>query len=429
MLDRKHVAASPESVAQELARRGGDYAEQTQSAARLDGERRELLTAIESVKAKQNEASKLIAEQKRAGLLADELLADMKRLSESVPQKETRLREIEREIENILLLLPNIPLPDVPDGTDSESNRQLRVCGEKPEFGFEPKPHWELGETLGILDPATAAKVAGARFHFYMGAGARLERAVVNLFLDTHSRHGYTEVFPPFMANAAAMTGTGQLPKFAEDMFHVEQTGYYLIPTAEVPLTNMYRDDILPAERLPAAYCAYTACFRAEAGSAGRDVRGLIRQHQFNKVELVRFCAPEDSPAQHELLTADAERVLRRLGLPYRVVVLCAGDMGVCAAKTYDIEVWMPSYGKYVEISSCTDFGAYQARRANIRYRPAPGEKPQFVHTLNGSGVAVGRAVAALLENYQNEDGSVSLPEALYPYMGGMEKIERAKRA
>ena len=312
---------------------------------------------------------------------------------------------------------PNVPSDTTPVGKDDSENIEVRRWGEPRNFDFEAKAHWEIGADLGILDPETAAKVTGARFHFYRGLGARLERAIINFFLNTHTENGYTEVFPPFMVNRASMTGTGQLPKFEEDAFKLTND-YFLIPTAEVPVTNMYRDDIMDGAQLPMSFCAYSACFRAEAGSAGRDTRGLIRQHQFNKVELVKFAKPEESYAELEKLTNDAERVLQLLGLPYRVVALTTGDIGFSSAKTYDIEVWMPSYGRYVEISSCSNFEDFQARRASIRYKNGPKEKAQLVHTLNGSGVAIGRTTAAILENYQNADGSVTIPEALRPYMG-----------
>ena len=312
---------------------------------------------------------------------------------------------------------PNVPSAETPIGKDDSENVEIRKFGEPRNFDFEPKAHWDIGADLGILDPETAAKVTGARFHFYKGLGARLERAIISFFLNTHSENGYTEVFPPFMVNRASMTGTGQLPKFEEDAFKLTND-YFLIPTAEVPVTNMFRDDILDGSKLPMSFCAYSACFRAEAGSAGRDTRGLIRQHQFNKVELVKFTKPEESYAELEKLTNDAERVLQLLGLPYRVVALSSGDIGFSSAKTYDIEVWMPSYGRYVEISSCSNFEDFQARRASIRFKNGPKEKAQLVHTLNGSGVAVGRTTAAILENYQNADGTVTIPEALVPYMG-----------
>ena len=321
-------------------------------------------------------------------------------------------------MQSTLLSIPNMPNESCPIGKDDTENSEKRRWSTPRNFGFEPKPHWDIGKDLGILDPDTAAKVTGTRFHFYRGLGSRLERAVINYYLDTHTAHGYTEIFPPYMVNRDSMRGTGQLPKFEEDAFRVANNDCFLIPTAEVPVTNMHRDDILNGADLPISYCAYSACFRAEAGSAGRDTRGLIRQHQFNKVELVKFTTPETSYAELEKLTNDAERVLQGLGLPYRVVQLSTGDLGFSSAMTYDIEVWMPSYNRYVEISSCSDFEDYQARRANIRYRETPKDKPRLVHTLNGSGVAVGRTVAAILENYQNEDGSVTVPEVLRPYMG-----------
>jgi seryl-tRNA synthetase len=322
-------------------------------------------------------------------------------------------------LQGMILAIPNIPHESVPVGKDSDDNIEMRRFSEPRKFDFDPKPHWELGETLGILDPETAAKVTGARFHFYKGLGARLERSIYTFYLNYHTENsGYTEIFPPYMVNRASMTGTGQLPKFEEDAFHVSNNDYFLIPTAEVPVTNMHRDEILDGARLPIKYCAYSACFRAEAGSAGRDTRGLIRQHQFNKVELVKFSRPENSYEELEKLTNDAEKVLQALGLPYRVVTLCTGDLGFSAAKTYDIEVWMPSYGRYVEISSCSNFEDFQARRAAIRFKDSPRDKARYVHTLNGSGVAVGRTVAAIMENYQNEDGSITVPEVLRPYMG-----------
>ena len=342
----------------------------------------------------------------------------MKEYSDKVKECDGKIAALEARQREILLSIPNIPNESVPTGKDDTENKEIRRWKEPASFPYEPKAHWDIGAALGILDPETAAKVTGARFHFYKGLGARLERAVINYFLNTHTANGYTEVFPPFIANRASMTATGQLPKFAEDMFKLEGLDYFLIPTAEVPVTNMHRDEILDASQLPIKYCAYSACFRGEAGSAGRDTRGLIRQHQFNKVELVKFVDPETSYQELEELTHDAERVLQGLGLPYRVVCLSSGDLGFSSAKTYDIEVWMPSYGRYVEISSCSNFEDYQARRGQIRFRREKGEKPLLVHTLNGSGVAVGRTVAAILENYQNDDGSVTIPEALRPFMG-----------
>ena len=417
MHDIKRILADKAAFDAALARRNKDFSAETARAVELDESRRALLAQLEGLKAEQNAASKQIPALKKAGESTDALMARMKEISAATPELEAKVRDTEKELGDILLSMPNTPDQSVPDGLDAESNVELRRWGTPPEMSFEPKPHWEIGAALGILDPGTAAKVTGARFHFYKGLGARLERAIFNFFLDTHAARGYTEVFPPFMANRASMTGTGQLPKFEEDMFHVENTEYFLIPTAEVPVTNMHRDEVMDEDCLPLHYCAYSACFRAEAGSAGRDTRGLIRQHQFNKVELVKFCAPEQSWQELESLTADAENVLKLLGLPHRTVALCAGDMGFASAKTYDIEVWMPSYGRYVEISSCSNFVDFQARRAQIRCRKT-GEKPRLVHTLNGSGVAVGRTVAAILENFQNADGSVTIPEALRGYMG-----------
>ncbi len=391
----------------------------------LDKERRETLFEVEQMKGRQNTVSKQIPVFKKEGKDTTEIFAEMKKLSDEIKSLDDKVRELDAKIEQIMLTIPNIPNDEVPDGDTDEDNVEVRRFSEPTKFDFEPKAHWDLGEALGILDPVTAAKVTGARFHFYKGAGAALERAVVNFYLDTHTaEHGYTEVFPPFMVHRNSMVGTGQLPKFEEDAFKVMNTDYFLVPTAEVPVTNMYRGDILDGDKLPIKHVAYTACFRAEAGSAGRDTRGLIRQHQFNKVELVKFTKPEESYAELEKLVADAEDVLKRLGLPYRVVKICVGDLGFTAALKYDIEVWMPSYNRYVEISSCSNFEDFQARRANIRYKNTPKDKAQFVHTLNGSGVAVGRTVAAILENYQNADGSVTIPDVLRPYMRGLEKIE-----
>ena len=418
MLDIKVIRDNPEKVKAALARRCKDFSAEVDKVLELDGKRREIIGKSEAIKAQQNADSKKIPQMKKAGEDTTELFAELKKLGDEAKALEVELREIEDELTNALLVIPNTPNDSIPDGPDSDSNVEVRRVGEPKKFDFEPKAHWDIGEDLGILDPQTAAKVTGTRFHFYKAAGAALERAVINFYLDTHTSRGYTEVFPPFMVNRASMTGTGQLPKFEEDAFHLGREDYFLIPTAEVPVTNMHRDEILNGEDLTIKYCAYSACFRAEAGSAGRDTRGLIRQHQFNKVELVKFANPETSYEELESLTADAEFVLKSLGLPYRVVCLCAGDMGFSAAKTYDIEVWMPSYDRYLEISSCSNFEDYQARRASIRFRPEPGAKPQLVHTLNGSGVAIGRTVAAILENYQNEDGSVTVPEVLRKYIG-----------
>ncbi len=418
MLDIRVIRENPEKVKAALARRCKDYSAEVDAVLELDTRRREIIGKSEAIKAQQNADSKKIPQLKKAGEDTTELFAELKKLGDEAKALEGELREVEEKLNAALLVIPNTPNDSIPDGPDSDSNVEIRRVGEPKKFDFEPKAHWDLGDDLGILDPQTAAKVTGTRFHFYKGAGAALERAVINFYLDTHTSRGYTEVFPPFMVNRASMTGTGQLPKFEEDAFHLGREDYFLIPTAEVPVTNMHRDEILDGADLPIKYCAYSACFRAEAGSAGRDTRGLIRQHQFNKVELVKFADPANSYDELEALTADAEFVLSSLGLPYRVVCLCAGDMGFSAAKTYDIEVWMPSYDRYLEISSCSNFEDYQARRASIRFRSEAGAKPQLVHTLNGSGVAIGRTVAAILENYQNEDGSITVPEALRKYIG-----------
>lgn len=423
MLDVKFIRENTAKVKTRLAMRGKSYDEEIDQILALDDERRAIIGKVESQKAEQKRISKSIPQLKKKGEDVSGIMAEMKQMSEEVKALDARRTEVENALHDALLGVPNVPADQVPEGADDTCNPEVRRWGEPTQFDFEPKAHWDIGKELGVLDPETAAKVTGSRFHFYKSYGARLERAVINYFLDTHTANGYTEILPPFIANAASMTGTGQLPKFAEDMYHLENTDMYLIPTAEVPVTNMYRDDIIPADQLPIRYAAYSACFRGEAGAAGRDARGLIRQHQFNKVELVNFTAPEDSWTQLENLTNEAERVLQGLGLPYRVVMLCTGDVGFSSACTYDIEVWMPSYGRYLEISSCSNFLDYQARRANIRCRNEAG-KPQYAHTLNGSGVAVGRTVAAILENYQNANGSVTVPEALRPYMGGLEVLK-----
>lgn len=388
----------------------------------LDEHRRASLAEMEEMKAELNRVSQAIGQLKREGKDDPESVGRMRELKEKIKAAEETVRQTESDLQMELLLIPNVPHESVPPGKGDEDNVEVRRWGTVPNFDFEPKPHWEIGQELDILDPERAAKLAGARFTIYRGAGARLERAIINFFLDTHtSLHGYEEMFPPFLSNTASMTGTGQLPKFAEDMFHVEGTDYYLIPTAEVPVTNFYRDEILDNKMLPKYFTAYTACFRAEAGAAGRDTRGLIRQHQFNKVELVKFCLPENSYEELEKLTEDAEHVLQLLELPYRTVTLSSGDLGFASAKTYDLEVWLPSFNQYREISSCSNYEDYQARRANIRFRRDRKTKPEFLHTLNGSGVAVGRTVAAILENYQTADGNVRIPEALRPYMNGRE--------
>ena len=418
MLDIKVVRANPEAVKQAMRNRNMDLDAQIDALLELDVVRRDTMRKADELKAEQNKASKQIPVFKKEGKSTDEIMARMKEIAEEVKKLDASLSELDIKQEEILYGIPNVPHGTVPVGKDDSENVEVRRTGTPRDFGFEPLPHWEIGAGLNILDPERAGKVTGSRFHFYKGLGARLERAVINFYLNTHTQRGYTEIFPPFIANAASMTGTGQLPKFADDMFKLEGMDYYLIPTAEVPVTNLHREEILDGSTLPIKYCAYSACFRAEGGSAGRDTRGLIRQHQFNKVELVKFAHPDSSYEELEALTADAEHVLEQLGLPFRTVALCTGDMGFSSAKTYDIEVWMPSYGRYLEISSCSNFEDFQARRAAIRFKNTPKDKAQLVHTLNGSGVAIGRTVAAILENYQNGDGSVTVPEVLRPYMG-----------
>lgn len=418
MLDIKIIRENPDKIKEALKTRNADYDCYIDEILEIDEKRRKLSTETDALKAEQNKVSKQIPIMKKNGENTDAVMAEMKEISEKIKNDNAVISELEAKQRDTLLRIPNIPSETTPIGKDDSENVELRKWGEPSKFDFEPLAHWDIGKNLGILDPETAAKVTGARFHFYKGLGARLERAVISYFLNTHTENGYTEVLPPYMVNRASMTGTGQLPKFEEDAFRVANNDYFLIPTAEVPVTNMHRDEIISGDRLPIKYCAYSACFRAEAGSAGRDQRGLIRQHQFNKVELVKFVDPATSYDELEKLTNDAERVLQGLGLPYRVVALSTGDIGFSSAKTYDIEVWMPSYNRYVEISSCSNFEDYQARRAAIRFKNNPKDKAQFVHTLNGSGVAVGRTVAAILENYQNADGSVSIPDALVPFMG-----------
>lgn len=428
MLDVKLLRNDFEYVEKALSTRNEDF--DLSKFKDLDRKRRDLLGEVEQLKAKQNAVSRQIPSLKKEGKDIAPVMEEMKAVSEQVKALNAKVNDAETELNDYLLTLPNIPNPTVPAGTTDEDNVEIRRFGTPTEFDFDPKPHWEIGADLDIIDAETAAKVSGSRFTFYKGAGARLERAITNFYLDTHtSKHGYTEVFPPFMVSRESMTGTGQLPKFEEDAYKVTGDGkeYFLVPTAEVPVTNMYRGQILDGGKLPIMHCAYTACFRAEAGSAGRDTRGLIRQHQFNKVELVKFTKPEDSYAELEKLTNDAEDVLKLLGLPYRVVKICIGDLGFTAAMKYDIEVWMPSYNRYVEISSCSNFEEFQARRANIKYKDNAKDKAKFVHTLNGSGVAIGRSTAAILENFQRADGSVVIPEVLRPYMGGLEVISRQK--
>ncbi len=418
MLDIKLIKENPEYYKKRLADRQKSYDAEIDALMSLDTERRSLIADVEAKKANQNAINKQIPQMKKEGKDVTPIFEQMKEISAVIKKDDERVNEIDAQIENILLSIPNIPHPSVPVGADDKDNLEIRKSGTPREFGFEPKAHWDIGKDLGILDPDSAAKVTGARFHFYKGLGARLERAVINFYLDNHTANGYTEVFPPYMVNRDSMRGTGQLPKFEEDAFKITNDDYFLIPTAEVPVTNMHKREILDGARLPIKYCAYSACFRAEAGSAGRDTRGLIRQHQFNKVELVKFANPENSYDELEALTNDAASKLDILGLPYRVVLLCTGDMGFSSAKTYDIEVYMPSYGRYVEISSCSNFEDYQARRADIKFKNDIKDKAKYVHTLNGSGLAIGRTVAAILENYQNEDGTVTVPQALVKYMG-----------
>lgn len=425
MLDIKLLRNNFEEVEKALATRNEDF--DLSKFKSMDEKRRELLAEVEQLKNQQNVTSKKIPQLKKAGEDVTAVMEEMKKLSERIKGLDAQVNAVDAELNAYMLTIPNIPNPTVPAGDTDADNVEIRRFSEPTKFDFEPKAHWDLGADLGILDPETAAKTTGARFTFYRGAGARLERAITNFFLDTHTKeHGYEEIFAPYMVSRESMTGTGQLPKFEEDAYKVTGDGkeYFLIPTAEVPVTNMYRESILDGNKLPIKHVAYTACFRAEAGSAGRDTRGLIRQHQFNKVELVKFTKPEDSYDELEKLTRDAEDVLQRLGLPYRVVKICIGDLGFTAAMKYDIEVWMPSYGRYVEISSCSNFEEFQARRANIKYKDSVRDKAKFVHTLNGSGVAVGRTTAAILENYQQADGSIRVPEVLIPYMGGMEVIK-----
>ncbi len=416
MLDIKFVVENKEFVKEQLSHRGGKYP--VDKAVDLELKRRAILGEVEVLKAKRNADSEKIAQMKRAKEDASSIIAEMQKLGEEIKLLDSRLSEVEQELRSTILSIPNIPHKSLPVGKDDSANVVVRKHGEPTKFDFEPKPHWELGEALKIFDWPRSGKITGTRFTVYRGLGARLERAVISFMLDTHIfDNGYFEIYPPYMVNRASMTGTGQLPKFEEDAFAVKNTDYFLVPTAEVPVTNLHRDEVLDAADLPIKYCSYTACFRAEAGSAGRDTRGLIRQHQFNKVELVKFANPENSYEELEKLTNDAEKILQKLGLPYQVSMLSTGDVGFSSAKTYDIEVWMPSYNKYVEISSCSNFEDYQARRANIRFKDGKGSKPKFVHTLNGSGLAVGRTVAAIIENFQNADGSVTVPEALRKYM------------
>ncbi|MEG2053918.1 MAG: serine--tRNA ligase [Oscillospiraceae bacterium] len=427
MLDVKRIRENPEEIKKMVARRGKNYDAVIDEILSIDAKRREVTAKTEAMKAEQNKVSKEMPAKKKAGEYVTDLMNEMKELSNDIKAADATLNEMEASQKELLLSVPNTPHESVPDGFDDTANVEVRRWGEPKKFDFEPKAHWDLGKDLDILDPERAAKVTGARFHFYKGLGARLERAIISFYMDVHSEeHGYTEMLPPYLANRASMTGTGQLPKFAEDMYGMtyEDNEYFLIPTAEVPVTNYYRDEILMAADMPKKFCAYSACFRGEAGSAGRDARGLIRQHQFNKVELVKFVEPETSYDELEKLTRDAEDCLQRLGLAYRVVALSAGDMGFSSAKTYDIEVWLPSYNDYKEISSCSNFEDYQARRMSVRYKKDIKDKAQLVHTLNGSGLAIGRTTAAIMENYQNADGSITVPEVLVPYMHGVKVIK-----
>ncbi|MFP2908952.1 serine--tRNA ligase [Pyxidicoccus sp. 3LFB2] len=424
MLDLRNVAQNFDAVVARLQTRGGSL--DLGPFQRLFSERRELYVSMESLSARRNAANEEMKRKAKEDPKAlDALRGDMRAVSQEIKEKEARLKEVEEEINRILLLIPNVPHESVPTGAGAEDNVQVRAWGEKPNLLFAPKQHFELGEKLGMLDFERAAKVSGSRFAYYKGALARLERALAAFMLDVHTQKGYLEMIPPYLVLRESMMGTGQLPKFEDDAFKTAgEMERFLIPTAEVPVTNYHADEILEGEQLPIRYCAFSPCFRAEAGSAGKDTRGLIRQHQFHKVELVKFATPDKSLEELEALTDDACDILRRLGLHHRVMLLCTGDMGFGSRKTYDIEVWLPGQDTYREISSCSDFGDFQARRAKIRYRAQKGDKPQLVHTLNGSGLAVGRTTVAILENYQREDGSVAIPEALWPYMGGLKELK-----
>ncbi len=423
MLDLALIRQNLEFVKQKMQQRGAGVA--LDELQRLDIERRRLIVETESLKHRRNKTNDEITTLKKQRLDATPKIEEMKEVSAQIKARDEKLGELDSSIRELQLTIPNLPHESVPVGSDSSANAEIRIVGEKPTFNFEPKAHWELGPRLGILDFERASKIAGARFSLYRGLGARLERALINFMLDVHTRdHGYLEVIPPLMVNSQSMQGTGQLPKFAADLFKVEGTDYWLIPTAEVPVTNIYADEILDGVQLPILMTAYTPCFRSEAGAYGKDTRGLIRQHQFNKVELVKLTRPEDSYSELESLTRDAESILQQLGLPYRVVALSSGDLGFSSAKTYDLEVWLPGQASYREISSCSNFEDFQARRANIRFRTDAKAKVEFVHTLNGSGLAVGRTWVAIVENYQQSDGSISIPKVLQPYMDGTERIE-----
>ena len=422
MLDLRFVRENIELITEKMAKRGEAF--DPIEFLHWDGERKRILQQLEALRAERNRASEQVATLKKEGKDAGSEIARMKEVSDRIKELDEEEGNCERKLQEVLLQIPNLPHASVPRGRSSEDNQEVRRWGAPPSFGFDPKPHWEIGDALEVIDLGRATKIAGARFPLLKGRGALLERALSNFMLDLHTQeHGYIEIFPPLMVNRASMIGTGQLPKFEADLFRTMDEDLFLIPTAEVPVTNIHRDEILDGKKLPLKYTAYTPCFRREAGSYGKDTRGLIRQHQFNKVELVKFTAPEDSYEELERLLQDAEKVLQRLGIPYRVVVLCVGDLGFAAAKTYDIEVWLPSQRTFREISSCSNFEDFQARRAGIRYRPSSKGKLDYVHTLNGSGLAVGRTLVAILENFQQSDGSVVIPEALRPYMGGLERI------
>jgi seryl-tRNA synthetase len=424
MLDLTFIRQNLDLVRQKMQERGAAVA--LDEFEQLDAERRKLIVETENLKYLRNKTNDEITALKKQKEDASARIAEMKEVSARIKSLDERLKECDEKLRTFQLTIPNIPHASVPSGSDATANVEVRVVGEKPKLDFEPRAHWELGPALGILDFDRAAKIAGARFSLYTGLGARLERALINFMLDVHTReHKYVEVIPPLMVNSASMQGTGQLPKFGADLFKVENTDYWLIPTAEVPVTNVYAGEILEGSQLPICMTAYTPCFRSEAGSYGKDTRGLIRQHQFNKVELVKLTRPEASYDELEKLTNDAEEILKRLGLPYRTVALCTGDLGFSSAKTYDLEVWLPGQNAYREISSCSNFEDFQARRANIRFRSDPKAKVEFVHTLNGSGLAVGRTWVAIVENYQQTDGSVVIPEALWPYMDNVERITR----
>ncbi|AZS13113.1 serine--tRNA ligase [Paenibacillus lutimineralis] len=427
MLDVKILRNDYARVEQALQNRGKSL-EMISGFLPLDEKRRELLQESESLKNRRNTVSAEVAQRKKNKEDADDLIAEMREVGDRIKALDEEVRELEVKIDNLTMSIPNIPHSSVPIGATEDDNVEVRRIGEPRSFDFEPKAHWDIATDLDILDFEAGAKVTGSRFTFYKGLGARLERALINFMMDLHSNeHGYVEMLPPYIVNRDSLYGTGQLPKFEEDVFKLTEEGYYLIPTAEVPVTNYHREEILNSEDLPKKYVAYSSCFRSEAGASGRDTRGLIRQHQFNKVEMIKVVHPETSYDELEQMTANAERVLQLLNLPYRVLALCTADLGFTAAKTYDLEVWLPQSNMYREISSCSNVEDFQARRANIRFRPEPKAKPEFVHTLNGSGLAVGRTVAAILENYQQEDGSVVIPEVLRPYMGGVEKITTKK--